>query len=372
METDRYNREKNSHVMQQRGDGASGVSIKDNRQKGSRNYLPGAPLQRMDASAKGKNALQRKPTSVPAKQGHESGVAQRVIQRKGEAKNCFKYITNITRYKSRLPYTPGLIDFTNYQNVELLSAGFNGCFMMAFHFSPKAQAYFREIIVDYNPISAPPVGSTLIGHISNDRDGKQAFLDALERGLIVVEAMFRPYRNAVIERDNIPTAWSDDLFPTAAQATIGSFTAGMEKIGGSWTGKVYNQEKIIRRGDHILDASGAVTNITVEQAIRAGTMTHNQAVARGHYDWQISHLRDISAAEMPMQTSAAEAFICAWIIANGNSKDLKKKASARLKKIRRADRGAIDFAETQLVNPEHEADFADILDPETEGCCVIV
>lgn len=60
MKTERLERGINARAIQQRGDGVSGVSIEDNRQKGSRNYLSGAPLQQLETNARGENIMQCK------------------------------------------------------------------------------------------------------------------------------------------------------------------------------------------------------------------------------------------------------------------------------------------------------------------------
>lgn len=197
-------------------------------------------------------------------------VAQRVVQRVGgvvqraPSDGKFVYFPDISGevYKDRVPYWYNKICFAPYNGGEVRSAGFNGCYMMAFRFVESnlfsmddAEAFNASLnIFDRsNPIPTD-FDITYIAHVSNDRTARDALFDAENRGLVQIERIFRPYRSEVYDK---PILDSRSLSPNnriaeksgggtpEMHACINKFTGGMEKtVGGEWVSYVYDQERL--------------------------------------------------------------------------------------------------------------------------------
>ena len=258
-------------------------------------------------------------------------VAQRVIQRAGAADGKFVYVPDISVTKDRIPFDYGFIKFAPYDEGRqrvILSAGFSGCFMMAFRFTALAPPIFYGGHI-------PPglaTGQLYVAHVSNDI--RAAVLDAKERNLITIEAMFRPYRNGVEEAnlETIPTnVIRVDHRLSDGTAGILNFTAGMRNVGPQeWVGACYTQEKI-----------------------PLGPVFANQAYT-GDYEW-INHkiIRTYDERQMQFETLASEAYICASVIADSRSdSDLKGRADTRLRAISSSSQNAIIFARDHLTKPQ--------------------
>lgn len=251
MKTKGNNKMTESRVIQQRGDEAIGVSIEDNRQKGSRNYLSGTPLQRLDGNVVGGGkAAQRQPSSVST-----STVVQRVEI--NDATGRFVYVTLSDDNKFRIPYHGGIIYFTEYQEEEIRSAEFSGCFMMAFRFNTNKA---REVAGLFPANNANVnLSHTYVAHVPADT--REAVQDAEYQQLIFIDALFRPANrftdaglvalsgdsggeNLRLRSDTSPIRYGIPF------SGMFNFTGGMEYTPGTpgqqgrWKGTIYRQERI--------------------------------------------------------------------------------------------------------------------------------
>lgn len=253
MEKDRNQRGIESRGIQQRKVGVRGVN--DNRSSGHRNYISGAPLQRLEANAKEENALQREPTNVPT-----SSVVQREKPKMETANGKFIYIADYytnPSYKGRVPFSYETIKFVEYRGGEIRSAGFSGCFMMAFHFN--GEGIDRGFVNTIQSTGAAPdlsVTKQYIAHVDNKI--RTAVLDAKNRGLITIEALFRPSTKGTKRRKEeyfSKYPWRKRLgfhftrYPMPYSG-LKDFTGGMTYSGtAGWKGAVYLQERIPLSGE---------------------------------------------------------------------------------------------------------------------------
>ena len=212
MEREQTNRAKGSRVIQQKSGTKGQVNIVDNRANPFRSLMMGGK------------------------------VSQRVIQREGEANGNFIYVPRIRdlmgQEKDRVPYTGGKIKFTKYQDTRLLSAGFHGCYMMAFHFTENEENA-EEITKLFQGTAIPDSfddETFYVAHVASN--ARNALYDAEERKLIVIDAIFRPYNNA--------TQGFVVGGTTKEDKNMGKMdlSAGMEKRApNTWIGSIYDQEK---------------------------------------------------------------------------------------------------------------------------------
>lgn len=336
METDKLNREKTPRVIQQRGDGAVGVHVEDNRPKGSRNFLSGAPLQRLDGNVVGGGkAAQRQPSSVST-----STVVQRVEI--NDATGRFVYVTPAdfanARNKQRVPFDFGQIQFIDYPGGEIRSADFSGCFMMAFRFNPLKAG---EVSSLFPRRTVPPqineniFENTYVAHVSNDM--KEAVHDAEYKELISIEAIFRPYNMETFDRMGKPGRLSEEEQYRISQdptkryrqpfAGVHNLSAGMEQVTVDgetyWKGTVYRQERVIPQ------------NPTGDR----------------DYIWVNEVLEEYGRDEMEKRTSASMAYIYARVFLDNSCPTLKRRdAYQRLLVIRDQEPMALAYAYVELVD----------------------
>jgi hypothetical protein len=191
-------------------------------------------------------------------------VAQRVVQRESgivqrvPSNGVFKFYPNISGsvYKDRVPYLAGKICFTPYTNGGILSAGFNGCYMMAFRFVEDAMKRDPNsyLLFDRSVPMSSNFSVTYIAHVSNDTTARDTLFDAENRGLVQIERIFRPYRSDVRDKpvlDSLSLSPDNRIVENSGsgspriQACINKFTGGMVKTaGGEWESYVFNQEKL--------------------------------------------------------------------------------------------------------------------------------
>lgn len=226
-----------------------------------------------------------------------------VIQCANPSDKKFKYFPNISdNYKDRVPYEPGFICFTKYNGGLIKSAGFNGCFMMAFKF----QNGFISLLE--NPTSIA-LNATYIAHVANGiGDTKEALFDAENRGLITIEAIFRPYRNSAMDYPRSTTISDGNKVASVLpgtpyrQAGMDKLTGGLEKTENGWESHVFTQEKIY-----------------------PNEQNHD-------FIWKNEFIpyRTRRAGGMQQETLATKAYIYAWEATNGAS---NQRDSARRKLI---------------------------------------
>ena len=233
-----------------------------------------------EADVMGEKALQRKPSNTPTQKGHGVDVAQRVIQREGEANGKFLYVKDIETFKdkSRIPFQFGAICFTKYDGGTVLSANFSGCFMMAFHFNSMDERLHIERLRHPQSPGFPFSSGPFVAHVALDQIN--AVFDAESRGLITIDAIYRPFRNGAIEEEYLPQG----LGGVAAQS---AFTASLHQSPAGWAGEVFRQKRVTPTG---------------------GPLAYPDYAA-GRYLWEMRRLRRWSAADMDMQTRASRAFI---------------------------------------------------------------
>lgn len=252
----------------------------------------------------------------------ESGVVQRV----GEANGTFVYYHNIggDRLKDRVPYLPGKICFTPYTGGEVKSANFSGCFLIVFHFVNNNQGLmsYRLLMSNESRLFSPVFNVPYIAHVATGGigDAKVALFDAENRGLIEIEAMFKPFRNA----------FDDDYYHKGlihqSQETVNSIAAGVCSVTGGlhkdnmgrWCAKVYSQERIVNfdrsRADNFVDQNGLTTG-AYEGSFSLFLRDHPE-----YYDWnnQEREERRMDADRLDFETLATKAFFYASIATDVN------------------------------------------------------
>lgn len=188
-------------------------------------------------------------------------IAQRVMQKASgvvqrlPADRKFVYYPDISGddCKNRVPYKPEKICFTPYKGGEVRSAGFNGCYMMAFKFKDPGNTHLSDYFQLLDKDSAPyPLNlkKTYIAHVANDT-AREALFDVENRGLLQIERIFRPYRSYERDEpilDRLSLSPNNSIAATGAgspkiQAGLNKLTGGMELTTGGWVSYVYNQEK---------------------------------------------------------------------------------------------------------------------------------
>ena len=286
-----------------------------------------------EADVMGEKALQRKPISALTRIEHEGDVAQRVIQREGEANGKFKYVADFyskKEYLARIPFDYKAIHFADYKKGMIKSANFSGCFMLAFHFNgttidPTFVTSIRST-TDVRPDLSP--NKKYVAHV--DSSVKTAVFDAERRGLITIEALFRPADRVTIDK-NIPIyaagkrlGFHFTRYPQSPSG-LGDLTGGMtysKKKG--WSGAVYLQERI---------PLGSIDD-------------------RKKYKWENSRLVKYNKTELGRHTEASMAYICATVLLDPNiTPDERTAADARLRGI---SRESIELALNEIVLSERD------------------
>lgn len=291
-----------------------------------------------EADVMGEKALQRKPSNTPTQKGHSVDVAQRVIQREGEADRKFEYVQDIHKNQDRLPYKPTMILFAEYLDKEILSYGFSGCFMMAFHFNPvKTREEIGLLLSDPNVLKPGKYYRTFVAHVAND--ARDVFFDAVNRDLIIVEAMIRPHNGvtkgmARMKRENTANpSWTD------SQAGVYDLTGGMRRIGpGEWDAQVYDQERVPESKTKPF---------------------HDRKFNINPFKWDIRSVMRYSSRDVAVHTLATKAYIyarvCLDLITNRDP-DSERLHSAlrRLDEIKASSPQAIGVAVSQILKIDND------------------
>ncbi len=308
MNRKRIDQRKNPRSIQQKRNQEGCANIVDNRLDGHRNYLSGAPLQR-------------------------------VVQREGEANGKFIYVADISETKDRIPFNYHTIHFTDYTDGVILSAGFSGCFMMAFHFRQLDGALFQGGQVPENIGMGP-----FVAHVSNDE--KRALFDAERRQLITIDAIFRPSNKETTLLNPRKREYQNEL--SDGQAAIRDITGGMLHTDAGWEGMALSQEKV---------------------------PTFGPFLPQQQPDYQWSNpllLRWYSVADMRTRTQASKAYLYALVIDEISKKHkddrfdpnemLEMETAIRgLQGIRQENPDALGLACDELVNDISEGDVKNIL-----------
>lgn len=212
--------------------------------------------------------------------------------------------------KQRIPYEESTIQFTNYPtntpSPEILSAGFNGCLMMAFRFLRASDIVtgfkLRELFQTFPPSRA----GLFVAHVSSNI--KEAIQEAEYEKLIRVEAIFRPYNEST---KGLPTGVPVASGLSAGKTGVNLLTGGMRLENGRWAGRVYRQEKV----PNPIDATHP--------------NTYPEDMNAFHWDNGVGPVEEYVGDIMELQTLATKAYIYAKVIKNNNITDKKRKRDAR-------------------------------------------
>ena len=316
MEVEIVNRKKGSRVIQQKGGPGGQAHIADNRAN---------PVQ----------SLMR-----------NRSVAQRVIQRTREADKKFYYVPYSSDINFRVPYTSKTIHFSDFEaGSEIKSAGFSGCYMMAFHFNPtKTEEEIRVLLNTPDNLDSRKIRRTFVAHVASD--AREPFFDAVNRELIIVEAIFRPYNQR--SKDIVPSPREGPETLSIGQAGNSLLTGGMRQIidgagESTWEGEVYTQERIPKdwtgEQDQMRNYSGVM-------------------LFENDFDWVNHSVQTMDANQMKLQTQATLAYIysriCLEDLINNKWAPCKPHpALKKLKEIKRKNALAIETAwDTILIQGE--------------------
>ena len=210
-----------------------------------------------------------------------------------------------------------------YDGGTALSSDFTGCFIMAFHFN-LTDEHLGRLRHPESP-AFPYKSGPFIAHVSLDETN--AVFDAENRGLITIDALYRPYRNGAIENKHLPTV------PAGVSGKAG-FTAGLQQGSEGWEGAVYHQERVTPRD---------------------GPLTPGDYVA-GRFVWKIHGLRRWAAEDMRMQTQASRAFIYGRAMLDPRLSPYQRHIAERA--LLAIDVNSIRLAFYTLLNPYNATDSA--------------
>lgn len=143
--------------------------------------------------------------------------------------------------KGNLGNEAGKVYFTKYNGQELFSSGFSGCIMAVFKFKDLESAELRDILnLNGNILDKE---SSYIAHVyamSEEKSGdtKYQFAELEEKGLIHIEAMYKP---CVYERDLFDI---QSINGVTSNYNLNCLTGSMFKsdYNGGWIGNTYYQD----------------------------------------------------------------------------------------------------------------------------------
>ena len=319
-------------------------------------------------------------------------VAQRVVQRAGgvvqrfPADGAFVYYPNISgdNLKDRLPYLPEKICFTPYTGNEVMSADFTGCFMMAFHFVrdkfpewDDAESYNEAMLSSEMSIffDAAPLPENLsrsyIAHVAtgSSGDAKLALFDAENRGLIEIEAMFKPYRNRNDDGYNANglIGRTQNVLSDGG-ARVQAVTGGMCKDDdGNWCANVYSQELVLKDGwkrpfndlfgdknpnakyQELLKENTKIEDVPDEyfdSLLAAELISRKPELGKWKNTERIN--RRMNAEQLKFETEATKAFFYASLVVGGPNGNEKNEAYKLLKKIYQENPKSLQYALDKL------------------------
>ena len=310
MEKERISREKSSRIIQSKSGKKEIFNMRDNRSdkdKKDQNYLSDIMCQR------------------------KVDVAQMA-----PADKKFEYYPNLVKYENRIPYKSGMICFTPYseEEGEVRSAGFSGCFMMAFRFNSDFDRYNQVVRLLTNNNQHINTSKVYIAHVANN--AKESLYDAEKRGLIFIEAIYRPYRS---EELDYPAKHSSQENVSDGKACVNNLTGGLSHSGDGWMANVYYQEKKYHKKSSDL----SVFNMD-------------------KFNWENKPVpnRSLDSESLKEVTLATKAFIYASVAGDSKS-SLSKSATEDLKRM--ASNGGralvpLALAKNLLVNSHVDKDVA--------------
>ena len=184
----------------------------------------------------------------------ESGVVQRegevVLEEGDPAYKKFKYLPPAVDALEGFGPEADFITFCKYSSVECRSHSFTGCLMMAFHFNDKNskkenvdQTTSLDALI-FGDLSNVLVGENekYVAHVYLDggsADMSLALYDAENRGLITIEALFKPWLDEDQGKLRQKSSTDLSLVPLLQDMKV-TFTGGLELgAGGRWNAGVY-------------------------------------------------------------------------------------------------------------------------------------
>lgn len=236
----------------------------------------------------------------------------------------FKFQPSNNMDDFRVPYDAGgQIYFSPYINGELKSAGFSGCFMMAFKFTEKTAS---SNLTKYVPLN---LDNSFVAHVPNK--SRQALFQAEQLDFIDIKALIRPFRGQDYDADKVySTKLSEGNQASKGAASIHALTGGLEQVTeDQWRGNVYYQEKIYSVNPNAPQNSGNTNN-------------------GDKFTWKTSPYRRLSTQEVADETLMCKAFIYATVA--NESGDLGINASEKLKKMAKENPIILDTAKKLFGN----------------------
>lgn len=288
-------------------------------------------------------------------------VAQRVVQResgivqrKGEANGKFKYCDSFESHEEG--FEKGKILFCPYGNVgtECKSRGFTGCLMMAFHFNKinpttkqdQTDSLKKMMVEEYSDAMFDE-NKKYIAHVymassSSRDDTKAALFDAENRGLITIEALFKPCTPLIFDT-------------TSGGAMDGGLS--MNDKGG-WSANVYAQS--LEAYKKVKSIDGADKSRMVMTGANNGSVTTDNVHTCPVITYNVDELRK--------QTEATKAFVYASIVKNQSDRENVELAKKRL--LGMSDEDLNNAA--LLARDEVKKYLEDLRHSRSSKCCLLM
>ena len=325
----------------------------------------------------------------------ESGVVQRegeVVLKEGDpAYKKFKYLPPAVDALEGFGPEAGFIAFCKYSSVECRSHSFTGCLMMAFHFNDKNSK--KENVDQTTSLDALIFGglsNVLVGEnekyvahvfMSSEvnvetgkmwKDTSEALYDAKNRGLITIEALFKPLIDS--DAKNIRDASEEAKKTDVAKSILigkAKFTGGLtfDKTR-KWSASVY-----------VPDEPASVCGVYVYDGLKGG-------YSEKEINDDFRRLKSFDSHELDRQTKATMAFVYA---SAGDYVKMRKKLSHETKKddglfelflkicsLRVLEQVRENVPEmesaitAEITSRKKEEEKVDRMSPpENPGCCII-
>lgn len=259
----------------------------------------------------------------------ESGAVQRVKKEGGNdileeddpAYNTFIFQQYEDDENFRVLYDAGgKIYFTPYNNGEIKSAGFTGCFMMAFKFNENVVS---SNLIENNSSNPLNLDAFYIAHVPNK--SRQALFQAEQLNIIDIKALIRPFRGQDIDANHVNgTRLSEENKASEGRAAIHALTGGLQKNDDDeWFGNVYYQEKIYEENPY--------------------------EKKDAKFTWNNTVYRSLATQDVDRETLMCKAFIYATV-ADKSEKLLGVDASEKLEKLATQNPEILDAAKETFGN----------------------
>ena len=308
----------------------------------------------LDSSSQGES-LQRKADLVNCSEQRVVQKIDGVVQRAQEADESFEYVTNLDdnifingadgrggdeRFRSNIPFKDGKIVFSKYSGQPMQSCGFTGCLMMAFHFNEDVgkgiqPATSAKTLCPGFPEKNLTANDKFIAHVfmsdlTNVTDTRTALYDAEQRGLINVDALFKPF----VPRD------SEIIFNAAVsnQGLRNHLHENRPVKNDSFRGRMS------LGGDGRWRADVLAETEDVYNAIKNNYTLYEEE----------KKLKEFSTDELSFQTQATKVFIWASLLLKRDiDVEMKRSVKKELEKMAKENKDVVNYAKDYLTNDEH-------------------